>query len=173
MNPLAGKSTQQLLDEVRRPEQIDAFAVEGFVQRLELELASGATGAAAAEDRDALLRTALAAIDSFASQLMRIRLDHLLVGYASIERPFRKYLAGRVLDYEGNTDRLRARVAEVATRVDADSAAEVAAGVADAADEVLTLRARLRQGVLALVPPDSPEQEPPPPRTRVQLIELD
>jgi hypothetical protein len=89
--------------------------------------------------------------------------------------PFRTYLSSRVLDYDGDLDPLRARVVEVASRVDPDGAPGIGAAIVDAAGEVLALRRCLRQGVMALTPPRSepePVEEPPTP-DRFELIELD
>lgn len=146
-----GKTAQDLLDEVVRLAQLDAFTPGDYHARLveEIEGADEITldGLAA---RDARLRAALAAIDGFAGRSMRIRLDHLLALDTAIPPTFRTYLAGMVASYERDRDTLRARVAAVVARTDPGRAAELADAVAAAAGEVLALRARLRDGVLAL-----------------------
>jgi hypothetical protein len=146
-----GKTAQELLDEVVRPAQLDGFAVEGYHARLaeEIEGADEVT-LDGLEARDTRLRGALAAIDGFAGRSMRIRLDHLLALDTAIPPTFRTYLAGMVTSYEHDRDTLRARVATVVARSDPGRAAELADAVAAAAGEVLALRARLRDGVLAL-----------------------
>ena len=146
-----GKTAQELLDEVVRHAQLDGFAVEDYHARLAEEI----TGAdevtlAGLEARDARLRGALAAIDGFAGRSMRIRLDHLLAHDTTIPPTFRTYLASMVTSYEHDRDTLRERVAAVAARSDPGRAAGLADAIAAAAGEVLALRARLRDGVLAL-----------------------
>lgn len=170
------KSAQQLLDEIHRLVQVEAFDAQSFLDQLAAEVATGDDGTSEAlEARDTRLRAALAAIDTFATRVMRIRVAHRLAGDASVPPKFRTYLATRVLDYDGDLDRLRARVADVAGRVDPDGASDTAEAVADAADATLALRARLRQGVLAMSadePPAEPSEEPTAP-TFFELIELD
>jgi len=171
------KSAQQLLDEVNRLAQVEAFDVERFLDQLGIEVARDEDGSSESlETRDARIRGVLAAFDAFSARVMRIRIDHVLGSDTSVPPRFRTYLATRVLDFDGELDRLRARVAQVAARVDPDGASDTAAAVADAADKVLALRARLRQGVLSMIP-DEPAEEPveeePPTPTFFELIELD
>ena len=175
MSASTTKSAQQLLDEVNRLAQVEGFDTESYLDQLGREVADDDTQTAL-EARDIQLRAALSAIDTFAAKAMRIRIDHLLADNASVPPRFRTYLASRVLDYHDDVDRLRVRVAEVAGRVDPDGAGDTAVAVCTAADEVLALRARLRQGVLAMVPAEPPPEEPaedPPEPDRFELIELD
>jgi hypothetical protein len=141
-------TAQELLDEVVRLAQLEAFAAETYTTRLAEELgpADGAT-VDGLEARDARLRAALDAIDGFASKSMRIRLDHL---DAAIPSTFRTYLASMVTSYEHDRDTLRERVAAVVARTDPDRAAALAESVTEAAGKVLAARSQLRDGVLAL-----------------------
>jgi len=154
------KSARQLLDEVLRAAQIEAFAVDRFLERVNAEVGDSAgLGAEQLAARDAQLEEMLSAIDGFTSRVMRIKLDHLLASDNSVAPQFRTYLSSRVLDYDGDLDRLRARVVEVVSRVDPDGAPSIGAAIVDAADEALSLRRCLRQGGMALTPPRS-EPEP-------------
>jgi hypothetical protein len=68
------------------------------------------------------------------------------------------------------------RLPKVAARVDPDGAGDIAVAVSGAAGEVLALRARLRQGVLALIPEEPPPEEPSeeaPTPDFFEFIELD
>lgn len=163
------KSAQQLLDEVHRLAQLDAFDTSAYLARLAAEIEeSGADPAAAVDD-------ALAGIDRFAERAMRVRLDHLLAHDSSVPRQFRTYLATQVLDYTTDLPGLRGRVMQVVSRADPNGALDTANAVADAADEVFALRAALRQGALALVPEPEPQtpSEPQPDPDFFELIELD
>ncbi len=151
MMSASGKSTQHLLDEVQGLAPLDGFAVDHFLGQLADELAADdAATLAGLEARDGRLRAALAAIDAFASKSMRIRLDHVLAADTSVAGRFRTYLATTIIDYDGDLGLLRQRVAAAAARVDPRGAADLAATVADAAGQVLAVRAELRRGVLAL-----------------------
>lgn len=151
---------------------LEAFDERGFLHRLSTEIED----AEGPEARDEYVRATLAALDVFASRVMRIRLDHLLAGDTSVEPKFRAYLASQVLDYQDDLGRLRSRVEQVAVRSDPAGAARTAAAITEAADSVLALRSRLRQGVLAFVqidePADDPVDDAPEPH-RFELIELD
>jgi len=177
--PMSGptsKSAEQLLGEVHRLAQVEAFDEDGFIERLRAELASYDDAPATDEARDAKLRAALAAIDAFACRAMRIRLDHLLADDTSVAGPFRSYLATRVVDYVGDLERLRARVAQVCAHNNPGGAATTAAAITGAAGDVLALRERLRARVLELAraaePPEQPAEDRPEP-TFFELIELD
>jgi hypothetical protein len=175
MSSSTTKSAQQLLDEVNRLAQVEGFDTKSFLDQLGSEVAED-NQTSALEARDLQLRAALSAIDTFAIKAMRIRINHLLADDASVPPRFRTYLASRVLDYEGDLDPLRARVAQVAARVDPDGAGDIAVAVSGAAGEVLALRARLRQGVLAMLPEEPPPEEPSeeaPTPDFFEFIELD
>ena len=169
------KSSEQLLDEVVRITQVENFDGERYLDQLRTEVTL--SDEAGADSRDARIRAALAAVDRFACRLMRIKLDHLLDADTSVPPRFRTYLATRVLDYIGDLDGLRARVAQVATGVDRAGAIDTAEAVAGAADNVMATHARIREGVLALVPVEPAEEaepEPNPPSASFfELIELD
>ncbi len=171
------KSSQQRLDEVTRLNQVDAFDVPGYLDALALEVeAAVAEAANPAEAIDETLRGALTAIDSFAGRTMRIRLNHALADDASVPAQFRTYLATRILDYADDLDQLRARVHQVVGRVDPHGVTNTANTIVGAADRVLTVRAQLRQGVLAMIPAKPTDEKPapePPAASFFDNIELD
>jgi hypothetical protein len=71
------KSARQLLDEVLRAAQIEAFAVDRFLERVNAEVGDSAgLSAEQLAARDAQLEEMLIAIDGFTSRVMRIKLDH-------------------------------------------------------------------------------------------------
>jgi hypothetical protein len=173
MGAPSSKSAQQLLDEVHRLAQVEAFDADGYLAQVQRELAE--SGADTREAIDQCVRESLGAIDRFAQQVMKVRLNHLLSDDASIPDQMRRYLATQILDYERDLPRLRGRVAEIAARVDPRGALATGAAVAEEADKVLALRARLRQGLLAMIPDEPPEEAPREEREvdRFELLELD
>jgi hypothetical protein len=171
------RSAQQRLDEVHRPAQLEAFDVDGYLERLAAEVAEVADVTEGNDQPIDRLHGALAGIDAFASRVMRVALDQLLAADTSVAPPFRNYLASSLLEYEHDLALLRERVYGVAARVDPDGAADTATAVTNAADDALGLRARLRQGVLAMITAAEPPAEPPaeeaPEPEFFALIELD
>ncbi len=150
MTVSTGRSSSQLLDAVQSLGQLDAFHADAYVGRLGDELAGRPVTLAALEACDDSLRTALAAIDGFATRSMRIRLDHLLAGDHAVAPPFRKVLASTVVGYGSDLELMRERVESAAARVDPYRAADLAAAVVATARRVLEVRAELRDGVLEL-----------------------
>ena len=138
-----------LLDQVYKLAQLEAFDVDAYVRELGAELPAG-EGMAELEARDAALRGALDAIDAFAARAMKLRLEHGLAADGTIEPPLRKVLAGTIVGYAGDLDRLRRRVHDIVVRMDPRGAAATTDLVVDAAAAVLGLRDRLRDGVFEL-----------------------
>lgn len=150
MQASTGKSSRQLLDEVQRLAQIDAFDPAAFSHQLRDELAG--EPAATLDDlaaRDDLLRGVAHAIDGFAQRCMRVRLEHLLADDRALQPPFRAYLAARFADYAADLAPLHDRVASTAARTDPARAHSLADAVVDAARTTLTLRDHLRADLFA------------------------
>lgn len=144
------KSAQQLLDEVYRLNQLEALAPETYRDRLADELAGEVVTLADVESQDARLRAALIAIDTFSSQAMRIRLEHVLHDDTSIAKPFRTYLVSAIGSYAHDLDLLRSRVRDAVERIDPRRAGDTADNVVGAARAVLDQREALRGAVLDL-----------------------
>jgi len=143
------KPARQQLDEVQTRAQLDRFDEAAFLAQVRDEGEP---------------RAFLPAIDAFARTCLRIGLAGL-----SIATPFRNYLTAEALAYQ-DLEQLRARVLGATDRATADA-------VVDATHTALALRARLRDGVLAIAkelePPEAPPPEPQDPPNREELIELD
>lgn len=161
-----GKSAQQVLDEVWTLAQLEAFSADEFLRQLGEE-------AATLESPVDHLNDALGELDAFASKTMRIRLHNVLASDTAIPTQFRTYLASQIVDYDGDLPRLRERVTAAMGRTAPSVAAELADAVTAAAGDVLAMRAHLRQGVLALMPPPPEPVAEPVPQSREELIELD
>lgn len=128
------------IDAVHTLAHLEAFSPDEYLAALRDELAPAPRVSTESLDAaDAAIRAALDAIDRFAIRCMKIRLE--LACDASVPLPFRKTLGATVLQYEGDLETLRDRVA----RVTADPAPIVAAAAQTLAD-----RAFLRDGVLAI-----------------------
>lgn len=176
MRAATAKAAKQFLDEVYRLTQLEAFDEPGYLEALAAEVAEVDDGTPAGlVARDAELDAALASIDALTSRAMKIRLDHALHDIPSVEPPFLMYLTVRVTDYADDLEPLRARVRGVVARSDSAGAAEAADIVCAAADSVLALRRRLRDGVAALrrVVEEPEDQEPEREVDRFELLELD
>src|SRR5207247_2304556 len=92
-------------------------------------------------------RGLLGELDRFAQKSMRIHLTH---SPDALPQQLRTLVQSTILSYEGDLPVLRARVAAAMARLDRAAATGVADRVIEAADQVLSTRARLRQAVLEL-----------------------
>lgn len=150
MTPATDKSARQLLDEVQRLPQVEAFDPDGFLAQLRAEIA--AETVTTVDDlalRDGVLRGVLAAIDGFAGRCMRIRLDHLLIDDRSIGGPFRLWIGNAVATHAGDLAIIHERVAATVARVHPYAARATADAVLAAAEQVVAVRATLRAGLFA------------------------
>jgi hypothetical protein len=139
------------LEAIHTPAQLEGFSAEADLDEVRAQLGQEpGTTLASLEAVDAAVRAALGSIDRFASTCMRIWLDAALAGDTSVQPPFRRTLAATVLQYVGDLETLRVRVAGSVARLDPVGASTTAATVVEVAGRVLDGRAALRDGVIAI-----------------------
>ncbi len=142
-------TASRVLDQVQSLAQVEAFEPRVYAEQLAAEIAPVETREDIAA-RDDVLRDAIARIEETATRIMRIRLEHALVGDSSISVPTRKVFSHTVASYAGRVDLLRNRAHDIAERAGSHDPAAAARIVVDAAEATLAQRAELIRGVLDL-----------------------
>jgi hypothetical protein len=139
----------RLLDEVQHLPQLERFDPAAFLAAVRAELEPpGASLDDLIRQLDAL-RGLLGDVDRFAEKSMRIR---LVRSPDALPPQLRTLLHATVVSYERDLSLLRSRISGALARLDPATAAEVTDRVIAMAEEVLAVRATLRQVILDAAP---------------------
>ncbi|MBX3156395.1 MAG: hypothetical protein KF773_10380 [Deltaproteobacteria bacterium] len=143
---------RRALDRVHALAHVEALAADPGAIAAALADAVPAVAATVAdhEARDAILRSALEAVDATCVRVMKARLDHALADDTSLAAPTRNLFATTLLKYDGDLPLLAARIRELAARGRAPDPDRIADLVVDAARATLDLRDALVSPILAL-----------------------
>ena len=143
---------QNLLDQVQSLAKIEDLEAAPVTYAAELgnELSPAAT-IAELEARDAILSSALGAIDHMTARAMRLLLERVLADDTSIGGPTRAVFSQTVTSYADKLDLLAQRARDLAERGGSRDPDGVADLVTEAARRVLALREAVAAGVLSLI----------------------
>ena len=137
----------RVLDEVQSPTQLERFDPATFLDAVRAELAPPGTSLGDLEAQLEAVRDLFGHVDRFAQKAMRIRINPIS---DTMPQPLRTLIQTTIIAYEGNLGLLGARIAPALSRFDPRSGAETTERILEGGEQVLALRAAMRQGVAAI-----------------------